>query len=66
MPPIRGTMTDTLINLFAPATTGRFSSTKRRPVFTYGPFINRPKRAVPSAQRRQRMARRVTRLGRKH
>lgn len=31
---------------------------------SYGPFVNRPKRAVPSAQRRQRMARRVTRLHR--
>ena len=39
---------------------------KPRVAFTFGPFINRPRRIVPTAQRRQRLARRATRQGRKH
>lgn len=35
------------------------------PAFEYGPFRNRPRRAVPSAQRRQRIARRIERAHRK-
>lgn len=34
-------------------------------IFKYGPFNNRPERARPTAQRRQRTARRITRLNRK-
>lgn len=38
---------------------------KRRPVFTYGPFINRPRNPEPTVQRRKKTARRIMRLNRK-
>lgn len=39
---------------------------RRRTVYTYGPFMRSAgKNPIPTAQRRQRMARRTTRLHRK-